>query len=811
METLLQDIRYAVRMLRKSPGFAAITVITLALGIGANTGLFSVVNAVVINPLPYPNPERLISLYARTPAFQQVSISYLNFLDWQKDNRTFDSIAGYRNEDFTLTNNGESERLHGHMISAGFFGTIGATPKLGREFRLEEDQPGAPPVALISEGLWKSKFASSPEIIGNTFTLDSKPYTIVGVVPGHFPMLSDSDVFVPIGQWNDPTFRDRRLSMGMYTVGRLKDGVTIEQARSDMDRIAKNLAAAYPEANANTTILLISLKKDIIGDVEPFLFTLLAAVGFVLLIACANVANLLLARSTGRSREFTIRMAVGANFTQIVRQLLTEAILLGIVGGGLGLLLAKFGTQAVLAALPSALPRADEIGLDARVLLFTLGISLLASIIFGLAPAWKTAQPDLQETLRESGRGMSATRHRAQSIFVMAEVALALVLLIGAGLMIRTLAALWHSDPGFDPHNVLTFNISLSSSKIATAADIRSAYRELLNRFAAIPGVEAVSLDAGALPMQGDSEIPFWKEGQPKPANDSDMSWTLYYGVTPDYPKVMSLPLLRGRFLTADDNESSSAVAVVDESFAHKFFPNEDPIGKRINLGLVGTQPEIVGVVRHVNQWGLAAGQQNIQAQLYFPMMQIPDKFMPLAARGVPVVVRTAGAPGSIADAFRGTSRKFDPSQIVYGFMPMERIVADSIATQRFSMILLGTFASLALLLAAIGIYGVVSYLVGQRTQEMGIRIALGAQRSDVLTLVLAEGGKMASVGVCVGLLAALALTRLMTTMLFGVSARDPLTFVALPTILVGIAIGACYIPARRATRVDPMVALRYE
>jgi len=464
-----------------------------------------------------------------------------------------------------------------------------------------------------------------------------------------------------------------------------------------------------------------------------------------------------------------------------------------------------------VAVLPAALPRAEEIGLDTRVLLFTLGISLLAAVIFGLAPAWKTAQPDLQETLKKGGRGLSSARHRAQSVFVVVEMALALVLLIGAGLMIRTLAALWRSNPGFDPHRVLTFNISLSPEKTSNAAGIRASYRELVRRFGALPGVEAVSLDAGALPMQGDSELPFWREGQPKPANDSDMNWALYYGVTSDYAKVMRIPLLRGRFLTPQDNESSAPVVLIDEAFARKYFPNEDPVGKRINLGLLETQPEIIGVMAHVNQWGLGSTQQNLQAQLYFPLMQTPDKFMPLAARGLPVVVRTALTPESLTAALRAVSQQFDPSEVVYGFVPMERIVTDSIAAQRFSMILLGTFAALALLLAAVGIYGVISYLVGQRTQEVGIRIALGAQSKDVLRLVLAEGVKMALIGVGLGLLVALLLTRLMASMLFGVSARDPLTFLALPFVLTGIAIAACYIPARRAAKVDPMVALRYE
>ena len=452
MGTFVQDVKYAVRMLVKNPGFALIAILTLALGIGANTALFSVVNGVLLNPLPFASPSRLAAIHWKTPQFEQASITYLNFLDWQRDNRTFEAMAAYREMDFSLTGYGDPQRLHGQQISADFFPILGVQPILGRMIRREEDQVGAAPVALLGEGFWKSKFASSPEVIGKSLTLNDTAYTVVGVITGRTPMFDPTvmDVYVPIGQWADPTFRDRKIGMGTQSVGRLKSGVTFQQAGADMDSVARNLAATYPDADKGTGITLKPLKQDIVGDVQPALLILLGAVGFVLLIACANVANLLLARSAGRAREFAIRAAMGASQFRVIRQLLTESVLLGISGGVLGLVLAKWGTSAVLAALPAALPRADNIHLDAGVLLFTLGISVLAGTIFGLAPALRTARPNVAGTLKEGGRGGSGTRHRMQNVFVVIEMALSLVLLVGAGLMIRTLAALGSVNPGFE-------------------------------------------------------------------------------------------------------------------------------------------------------------------------------------------------------------------------------------------------------------------------------------------------------------------------------------------------------------------------
>ena len=812
MNAFMQDLKYAIRMLAKSPGFAAVAILTLALGIGANTALFSVVNGVLLNPLPFPQPDQLYAVYGMASASGETSVSYLNFLDWQKRNQSFSGLGAYMDQDYILTGTGQPERIQGYRISAEFFPVAGMRPILGRNFRPEEDQAGAAPVVVIGAGLWKRKYGSSPDVIGKTMTLDSTVYTIIGVYADRLPMFRPLDAYVPMGQWNDPTFRDRRIGLGMSAIGRLKPGVTLAQARADMEGVAASLAAQYPEADKGSGIELVPLKKDIVGDVQGILLVLLGAVGFVLLIACVNMANLLLARSTGRAREFAIRAALGASRTRVIRQLLTESILLATAGGALGLALANWGTQAVLAVLPEAIPRADQIGLDVRVLLFTLGISVLTGILFGLVPALKIARPDLNETLKEGGRGSSGARHRTQRVLVAVEMAMALVLLVGAGLMIRSIAALWRVNPGFDLHNVLDFSTSFVPQNAMSASQLRAKYREILQSFEAIPGTEAVSMQGGEMPMSGESELPFWIDGQQKPANDNDMPNSLFYLVNSGYQTAMGIPIIRGRFLNDQDDEHTPAAVVIDENFAKKYFPNQNPVGKRLNIELVDLHPVIVGVAGHVEHWGLGdTGHRNLQCEMYLSVWQLRDQFWPLLASGTQYAVRTKAEPLSMTNAFRSAMEKIDSTSVVYHVRTMDSIVASSIATKRFSMLLLSVFAALALLLSAVGIYGVISYLVGQRVHEIGIRMALGAQQRDVLRLVIGEGARMALIGIAAGLVAAVAMTRLMANMLYGVTTHDPLTFFGVTIVLAGVALAACYIPARRAVRVDPIVALRYE
>jgi predicted permease len=817
MDTLLQDIRYGIRMVAKSPGFAAIAILTLALGIGANTALFSVVNGVLLNPLPYRQADRLVAIYAKNKEFSQgYSISYPNFLDWVRNQRSLSSLAAFREDDYNLTGMGEAERVKAEMVSADFFPVLGVNPVAGRLLRAEEDQAGAQPVALISGGFWKRKFGSSADTLGKTLVLNGVGYTVVGVIPADFHYQSgnfhDSDVYVPIGQWNDPTFRDRHTSMGMDAVGRLKPGVTLEQAQADMDSVAQGLAEAYPDSNKGMGIALLPLKQDVVGEIRPFLLVLLAAVGFVLLIACVNVANLLLARGTGRTREFAIRAALGARQGRVIRQLLTESLVLSCTGGGLGLLLASWGTQAGIRLMPEALPRAESVVVDSRVLLFTLAASVLAGIFFGLAPALRSSRADLHGTLKEGGRGSSGARHRLQGLLVVVEMATALVLLVGAGLMIRSLGKLWSVDPGFDPRHAVTFAVSYPTTPDATPDSIRASMRQLQDTVAAVPGVQAASLNAGALPMQGDSEVPFWIEGQPRPATNSEMKTSLFYVVEPDYLKAMGISLERGRFLTPADNEHSPFVIAIDERFAKLHFAGRDPIGQRVNLAILNQTAEIVGVVGHVKQWGLAEDSNSpVQAQFYMSIAQVPDQFMPLMARGGLFVVRTQGSPEIEMGAIRRALDKINGAIVIYETRTMGKIISDSLAARRFSMILLGIFAALALALSCGGIYGVISYLAGQRTHEIGLRMALGAQRNDVLRLILGSSAKMALIGVAVGIAASLALTRLMAKLLFGVGVYDPLTFFAVACLLILVAVAASYIPARRAMRVDPMVALRCE
>lgn len=824
IESTVQDLFYGFRTLHKAPVFAIIAIVTLALGIGANTAIFSVVNGILLNPLPYPQPDRIICLFEKIPNFNNGSISYPNFVDWQRMNRTFTSLAAYRQQSFDLLGYSKPEHLHGQMVSSGYFEILGVHPVLGRTFDAAEDKLGAAPTAMISETLWRRKFGSARDIVGRHLDVDGIGRTVIGVVPSsfHLPienLSSDIDIYTPVGEYNEPKFHsDRGAGWGLVAIGRLKPGVTFDEAREDMGRVSRQLSATYPDFDTNKTARLIPLKEYMVGDMRPLLLILLGAVSFVLLICCANVANLLLARSSARQREFAIRVAVGASHTRIVRQLLTESTLLSLVGGALGLLLAQFGTRAAIAAVPQSLPRADEIGLDLRVLLFTLCISVAAGLIFGLAPAWKTRRDNTGTALRESGRSIAGMRNHAQKIFVISEVALALVLLIGAGLMIRTLFALWGTDPGFNPRGVISFYMSgpPALAKQPPAA-IRAWLRQVHNSLAEAPGVDSVSLNFAASVMEGDSDGNFWFVGRPRPAHPTDMPMALFYVTEPSYFKTLQISLRHGRLFTDADNEHSAPVALIDETLAQKYFQHEDPVGQTLILNIDPAKSnrrpdaQIVGIVRHVNEWGLGVDSSSLQAQIYWPAMQIPDGALAENVGEFGVYVRGKDGKLPSFDMLRSRLQSLSSESVAFDAEPMQQIVMRSIASQRFTMSLLAVFAGLALLLASIGIYGVLSYLARQRTQEIGVRMALGAARIDVLRLMLRDGARMVGIGAAIGIAASLGLTRLMSNMLFGVQPTDLPTFGLVLAVLCAVALLACYIPARRAMNIDPAIALREE
>ena len=816
LSALAQDVRFAVRVLWRSPGFTVVAVLTLALGIGANTVIFSIVNGVLLNPLPFPEPDRLVALHESKPNFENGSISYPNFLDWRKDNHTFSAMALARRFAFSLTGRGDAEQVDADFISSGFFSLLGVRPLFGREFTAVEEQTGAAPVALISEGLWRRKFDGTRNVLGQIITLDGRNYSMVGVIPAsvhlRIPGFRDQDVYLPIPQWSNPLLMSRTAGLGFHGIARLKPGVSVEQARADMAEVTRNLAAAFPDTDRDIGASVVPLKEQIVGNARTFLLVLLAAVGFVLLIACVNVASLLLARSAARSRDFAVRAALGASRARVVRQLLTESVLLAMVAGVIELPPVIWGMHAGLKLLPAALPRADEIGLNYHVLAFATLVSLLTGAVFGLVPALKISQLAPHVALKDGGRGSTGTHHRALATFVVVEMAIALVLLNGAGLMIRTLVRLWSVDPGFNAHNVLNFGLSLPPSMAdASIESTRSAYRAINARFATVPGVKAVSQVWGAVPISGEDDQLFWIDGQPRPKNDMEMNWVLDYIVDPDYLRVMQIPLLRGRFLNQHDDEHAPLVVVVDEVFARKFFPGQYPIGKRIHLTYnSGNVAEIVGIVGHVNQWGLDSDTaQPLRAQYYLPCMQMPDDFLAGMRTGTGMVVRYEGNVSAILDAMRRANREMSSDQVISGEQTMETVIADSIASRRFAMIMLGMFASLALLLACIGIYGVMAYMVSERTHEVGIRMALGAQRTDILGMVLGNGVRLTCIGVGIGLIAGLALTRLMESLLFNVSSTDPLTLSAVALLLMLVALAACYLPAHRATRIEPSQALQ--
>ncbi|HXI23972.1 MAG TPA: ABC transporter permease [Pyrinomonadaceae bacterium] len=809
MDTLIKDIRFGIRSLLRRPGFTAIAVTTLAVGIGINAALFSVVNGVLLNPLPFPQPEQLVTIDQSKPNFETGAVPYPNFLDLRKENQTFSAMSIFRAAAFSLIDTGDPERVNGRFVSAGFCSVFGITPVVGRGFLPHEDEPGVTPTVLISHDLWQRKFAGDRNVINRTITLDDKSYYVIGVLPAEFRFFQTGDVFVPIGQLDAAGLKRRGAGMGLHGIGRLKPGVTVEQGRADLNRIMQNLAVTYPETNKGNGAAVGSLKQRIVGDIGPTLWMLLGAVAFVLLIACVNVGNLMLARASGRAREFAIRAALGAGWWRLVRQSLTESLLLSFTGGALGVFVAYSATHAALSLLPTTLPRAQEVRIDYRVLLFALGISLLSGILAGLAPALRNSR--FADALKESGRGNTGARSRAQATLVAVEVALAVVLLIGGGLMIRSIRALWNIDPGFRSDDLLTFGLSLApSTRNDKPEAIRANLRQLSDRLNSMPGVKAVSLQSGAFPLLDEDDTLFWIEGEPKPTTGSDMHATLTSAVEPTYLTAMGMPLKQGRFFDNHDDEHAPWVVVVDEVFANKFFPGVNPIGKRIRQGDDDPQT-IIGVVGHVKHWGLDSDDtQSLRAQMYEPLRQFPDPAVPGFAAGVRVVLRGPVSQQQI-DSIRSLVKSLNGQNIIYNPQTMNESIAGSLSSRRFAMVLLDSFAVLALFMASLGLYGVISYLVERRTQELGIRIALGAQSWSVLRLVLRDGLRMALAGVGVGLLAAFGLTRLLAKMVYGVSTTDPATFIAISCGLTLVALLACYFPARRATKVDPLVALRYE
>jgi predicted permease len=814
--TLLQDLRHTLRGLRKAPGFTAVAVLTIALGVGANTALFSMVNGVLLSPLPFPEPDRLVGVHASKPNFARGSISYPNFRDWRRANSVFSELGVSRNTSFIVTGQGTPDQVVGTFVSSNFLPLLGVHPLLGRDLAAGEDEVGSAPVVLISAGLWQRRFGSSRDVLGKTLTLDGRPYTIVGVLPP-FPLSAPNlprvtDVYVPIGQWPNDLLLSRGAGLGIHGIGRLKPRVTLAQAQADMDGVTRALAETYPEANKGVGATLVPLKEQVVGPVRPVLLVLFAAVAFVLLIACVNVANLMLARCSGRAREFAVRAALGAGRGRVVQQLLTESIVLGVLGGVLGVLLAVLGTGSLVGLSGDGLPRTSEVHVDARVLGFTLLISLLSGTLFGLAPALATIRASPHESLRGTA-GLPGGHRRSQDVFVVLEVALALVLLVGAGLMVRTLTRLWSVDPGFDPERVLTFGVSLPPAMTREPPEaIRAALRDLETTTGSTSGVRAVSLFGGAFPLAGDDEALFWLDGQPRPTSQHDMKWTLSYVVGPGYLDTMSIRLLRGRFLGPEDGPRSAPVAVVDDVFARTYFPDGEVVGRRIHLERRPEPIEIVGVVGHVKQWGLDTDDRNsLRAQLYVPWTQASDGLTALLATGAGVAVRTDGEPRQALVPLRDSIGRMGSQYAVFGAQTMPEIVTQSLGRQRFAMVLFAIFGGLALVLASIGIYGVVSYLVGQRTGELGLRMALGAQRGDILRMILAGGGRLTVIGIVLGTGCALGLSRLMEGLLYQVRPVDPPTFVAVGLGLLGVALAACAVPARRASRVDPMVALRQE
>ena len=814
----VQDLRLALRLLRKSPGFAVVVILTLALGIGANTAIFSVIEGVLLAPLPYNDPNQLVTLMESNQVFSRDAISYPNFLDWQRAARSFDGLSAVMvQQGVDLLAPGTPEHLNGEYVSAGFFATLGVKPALGREFSSQEDERGGAPVALISHRLWKERLGGNPAALGKSMTLGAKDYTIVGILPAGFHSpLEESDVYLPVAQYNPIILDARGTHDSMFAIGRLKHGVSIAQAYAEMNAIQGRLDRLYPDADRGTGVDVDPLREIIVGDVRGRLLLLLGAVSLVLLIACANVANLWLTRSAARAREFAIRVALGASRLRIVRQLVTESVLLSLIGGAMAALAAVLGIRPMLAVVPGDLPRAENIGLNAAVLWFVLGVSVVVGILFGLAPVFKIWRSDVQDAIQRAGRGSTVVHSRTMNTLAVSQVALTLVLLAGAGLLFRTIRQLWQINPGFDTQHEVVFQMSLAPAAAKKGSSIRAGFLQALDRIRAIPGVQAADI-AMLVPLTpDDNDAPFWIDAQ-KPEVPQNAPRTLIFDTGPDYLRTMGIPLLRGRFFTADDNQAAPCVAVIDTVFVQKYFAVQNPLDHRMTFGWPSAPwgpCAIIGVVGHVSHWGLGETGTGTKAQSYYAMLQAPDRLWPLAYPSLKVVVRTNLEIGALVPAVRSAVYGAGEGEPIYNVHTMREIASQSMASQRFPMILLGAFAGLALALAAVGVYGVISYSMSQRTRDIGIRMALGAGKRDVFRMVIGQGILLAGTGLAIGIVATLALARMVSSfshLLYGVGAGDPITLAVVSAILTFVTILACVAPARRAMKVDPMVALRYE
>jgi predicted permease len=818
VQTLWQDLRYALRLLRKSPGFTAVAILTLALGIGANSAMFSVVEGVLLAPLPYSHPDRLVVVWENNLHFKQVVWpSYPNFKDWQRSAHSFQQMAAVRWRHYDLSSPGSPEHLLGAGISSTFLDTLDVKLPLGRNFSSQEDRRGGSPVAIISNELWRNRFGSNPQALGKTVTLNGIDYTVIGVLPPRFHFGDDqADLYTPLAQ-GDPLMLDPRGAPAIVSIARLNSGVSIDQAQAEMTAIQDHLAQLYPDADKGLGASVVPLRQVLVGDVSGTLLVLFGAVGLVLLIACANVANLLLTRSVARTREFAIRASLGASRSRTIRQLLTESLLLSLGGAAMGLTIAEWGVRPALARMTDSLPRSENIGVNTPVLLFTFFVSIAVAVLFGLAPALKNSKTDLQSSLKEGGRGATSAHHRVQDGLVILQMALTLTLLVGAGLLVRTIHRMSGTNPGFDTQHIITFRVGVSPSAATTATAMRTAYRQLLEGLRTLPGVQAADFTYNVPLKSGDNVAPFWI-GSQTPAIVGEAPRMMVFNTGPNYLRAMSIPLLRGRFFTEDDTTKSPCVAAIDDVLASTYFKGQDPLGHTITFGW--TPPwgpcRIVGVVSHVRHWGLGNENSQTQAQAYYPLYQIPDDWV-TGSQGFPntrILVRTPLPVSAVMPAIKNVLYGIGKDQPIYDVETMQEIASESMSTQRFPMILLGAFAVLALLLASVGIYGVISYSVTQRAHEIGIRIALGAEKQNIFRMIISQGLRLALAGLAIGIVASLVLTRLLVTfadLLYGVKSNDPLTFFAVSTLLTGIAVLACYIPARRAMRVDPMVALRHE